>query len=137
MKHRTALARKQYITSVHEAGHGCAAVAFGLRFEKIHIAPKQNGHTLGSIGWGGLDFCWLLLRRKGNEDPRIVNLVQRRIVVSFAGIAAQRRVVAGTTDIWYDGYSDRAAADAWLQRLIAGPPPWNAELVRVLPIHTR
>jgi hypothetical protein len=121
---RSALIQQQYTTAIHEAGHGASAVALGLRFKKLYIDPKQNRRTLGEINWGDVDTTWELLREK-SKDPRIIALVQRRIVTNFAGIAAQCRVAAGTTDLCYDSHSDRSAADAWLQRLIAGPPNFD------------
>jgi hypothetical protein len=117
---------QKHTTSIHEAGHACAAVALGLRFKTVDIiaGKGRRGRIIWPRDW--LRDPWRLLQDEGNnQNPRIVDLAKRRIAVTFAGSAAQRRVVAGATDLWWDAYSDRAVADRWLQRLIAGPPDYG------------
>jgi hypothetical protein len=123
IKHRHDLIQRR-ITSFHESGHGCTAVALGLRFKSISIIPDRSDHSLGHIDWGD-DFCWRLLREEGNnKKSHVIDLVQCRIVTNFAGIAAQRRF-APWSDWRHDSSTDRAGADEFFQMLIVGPPDWE------------
>jgi hypothetical protein len=96
MKHRRAALVDDWTTSIHEAGHGSSAVALGLRFTSIDIISSKGQR--GGIVWP--NDLWKLMQEE-DRSAHVVDLFQRRITTMFCGIAAQRRVAAGTTDLWY------------------------------------
>jgi hypothetical protein len=120
------------VTSFHEAGHGCASVELKIKFTLIDIIPNEIEGSLGRIHWPD-DKFWCLLQDGHHQDPTVINWVERRMVASFAGAAAQRRY-APRSNWRYGGSADRKSADKWIQKLIAGPsnyegdtPPWGRE----------
>jgi hypothetical protein len=72
------------IASFHEAGHACTCVALRVPFRKVDII--SNGDRDGRV-----------YNRKrhaafpDDHDPRVIDLVERAIIVDFAGGIAQRR----------------------------------------------
>jgi hypothetical protein len=119
MKRRHDLVQDR-ITAHHESGHGCAAIALGLKFTSIDIVSSQKEHRLGRIDWP--QDLWRALNEEFNRsDPNFIDQVRRRIVSTFSGIEAQRRF-APWTDLRHDSSSDRDCADEWIQRLLKGPP---------------
>ena len=77
------------------------------------------GHEIGCAILG--DCC----KRKA------ITRIRALLIWSSAGsrprlpVSPRSRVAASTTDLWYDGHSDRMVADVWLHRLILGPPDWG------------
>lgn len=85
IKRRADLIQK-HVTCAHEAGHGCAAVALGLRFMSIDIISStgRRGGIIWPRNW--LRDPWRLMQEEGNnKNPRIANLAKRRITTTFAG----------------------------------------------------
>jgi hypothetical protein len=106
-------------TSFHEAAHACAAIALRIPFAKviINVGQALPGGRM-CYDKAHLKF-WRLLQDGHRKDPAVIDYVHRRLVVAFAGAAAQRRYAPSSN--WY-GDTDWEAANTWLQYLLVGPP---------------
>jgi ATP-dependent Zn protease len=121
MSTRRVTAFQDRVTAHHEAGHACTAVELKLKFTKVDIIPSEEDNYAGRIYW--LNEIWDQLRAN-HTDPRVIKLVERRIVTILAGGAAQRRYAPRSN--WRRGSrTDHMAVDIWLQRLVGGPPDAN------------
>jgi hypothetical protein len=65
MKHRRADLIQARVTAVHEGGHGCTAVALGLRFKMIDIIANKKDNRLGRINWS--QDLWRALKEESNR----------------------------------------------------------------------
>jgi hypothetical protein len=107
-------------TAHHEAGHACVAVELRIAFTKVVIyAPGLGGQIHCSI-----DRFWQLLREGHHKDPHVIDFAERKMVMSFAGLVAQRRY-APKSDWFAGSRTDRKSIDRWLQKLIAGPADYE------------
>jgi hypothetical protein len=75
-------------TAYHEAGH--AAIAFVLRraVKLVTIMPNAEAGTLGHVRKGDFSDSF---RPDANKDPRTRSLVEREIIISLAGPAAEAK----------------------------------------------
>jgi hypothetical protein len=116
-------------TAIHEAAHGCVAIALRIKFTKI-VIHDDDPETAGQIHYSKKAhsrFWQLLLQEGQHQDPTVIDFVERKIVTSFAGAAAQRRY-APRSD-WRDSSrGDRKGVDKWLQKLIAGPSNYEGHV---------
>jgi hypothetical protein len=74
------------ITAYHEAGHAVAAIILGRPFKTVNI--------IGNEQWGGLIAYKAMpkkIRELDHSDARVIQIIERNIIVTFAGGIAQRR----------------------------------------------
>lgn len=127
MTARRAPTADERTTSIHEAGHACAAIALGIEFSTVDIINKKDRrgciHYITDKGTAAHN-VWCRLQDGCHKDPAIIAYVERRIVTHFAGTVAQRRYAPNS--YWReDASGDLKGSDMYLQRLIAGPPDWE------------
>jgi ATP-dependent Zn protease len=104
-------------TAWHEAGHAVVAVELKHPFKKVDIIEDEL--CSGRLHWA----------KKSPEgyisEPHIINWIEHRIVVRFAGGAAQRRYAPHSNWAWGMGHrgnepapgSDLYHIDEWLRCL--------------------
>jgi hypothetical protein len=118
-------------TAWHEAGHAVVAIDQRIQFTKVDIIVDETDHSRGRLCYAAeYQKVVRLLENDhhSHEDPRIASWIERRIVVGFAGGAAQRRY-APSSDWRNDAERDYRRNDAWLRQLLKGQPhyddPWD------------
>jgi hypothetical protein len=133
------------VTSFHEAGHACIAVELKIRFTTIDIVKNDSDNGSGHIFYNNKECEKFrhLLQDGHHTEPRVVDWVHRKIIVSFAGAVAQRRYApnsdwrrgmgrAGVSpEEWFAGARDGldlANINSYLQRLVVGPPSYKERL---------
>ena len=120
-RHRLTRAESR-TASFHEAGHGCAAAALDVPFDRIDIISTED--RFGRIHYASDHLAlWDSIQYRHN-NPRAIQLVERRIIVCLAGAEAQRRF-APYSYWWHSGTNDRGNVEKWLRRLLAGSPNYD------------
>jgi hypothetical protein len=71
-------------SAIHESGHVCACIALRVPFRKVDIIPQQD--RLGHV----YDRKSRATFPNDRTDPRVIDWVERNIIVDFAGGLAQR-----------------------------------------------
>jgi hypothetical protein len=74
------------ITAYHEAGHGVAAILLGRPFKTVDI--------IGNEQYGGMITYKATpkkIRKMDRSDARVIQIIERAIIITFAGGIAQRR----------------------------------------------
>jgi hypothetical protein len=137
-------------TSFHEAGHGVVAIHLRIAFTEIVIDDWPG--LGGKIRYNKREYdkLWRLLQTD-HTDARVIDWVERGIVMIFAGAIAERRYAPRSDWRWSMGHTgvapkaakwlararndtDLASINNWLQRLVAGPPDHNSEIYEKLGI---
>ena len=108
-------------------GHAVVAIVLGIEFIKVDIIekPAWRGRIQYDMTFGSSAFnAWRRLQERHHQDPAVIALVERLLITSFAGAAAQRRYAPNS--YWdKDAGSDLNGSDLYLQRLLAGPPDFD------------
>lgn len=131
-------------TAYHEAGHAVAAFLMRRRVLSVTIVPDEDAGSLGHNRYGVLPN----IHPDYEIDSRTVRVIEREIVVSLAGWAAEARLDASARreasylgdDDWHKAYDlatyvtgspeEMEAYVNWLwvraKYMIALPPQWAA-----------
>ena len=107
------------ITSYHEAGHCCSAVALNLPFTSVDIIPNPDENKLGRILWSYPAEWW-----SPNPKPHVIKAIENKQVALLAGAEAQWRFAPYS--FWRaSGAGDRWMVDRLLRQLIVGPVTYD------------
>src|ERR1700730_6247727 len=104
---------------MHEAAHAAVAFELKIKFDYVTIIWDEDttGHLQHDKSLG--DKIWWLTKIN-HTAPYAIDLAERRIVIAFAGMVAQRKFMPRSN--WYDSAAgDFENINKWLYQLKAGP----------------